>query len=181
MVFLFKNVMLAWSDPAHDLVELRDVAEAKGFRVIAAGAFIGEHSYSTPERPLAAGRPDAGDLNLAVEFGRQVAAKLERNALDTPAIQGSVPYRGRISLGGTAPETDPDKCTLCGACAAVCPTGIVNVAGTVTTRAESCVMCCACLRACTFGARLLAHPVTQERRTMLQNTCGTPKTPELFL
>ena len=40
------------------LVELRDFATRQGFKVVAAGAFIGEHSYSTQERPIAAGRPN---------------------------------------------------------------------------------------------------------------------------
>jgi ferredoxin len=163
------------------LVELRDVVTTKGFKVIAAGAFIGEHSYSTAQRPIAAGRPDAGDLRLAVEFGRQVAARLERNLLDTPEIRGNVPYRQRPPLGGVAPETDPAKCTLCGACAEVCPPGIVSVADTVVTRAESCIMCCACLRACSFGARVFTHPAIAEKRAMLFSNCSAPKGPELFV
>lgn len=163
------------------LVELRDVATEKGFRVVAAGAFIGEHSYSTPGRPIAAGRPDAGDLDLAAEFGRLVAAKLARGDFATPAIRGDVPYRERKSFGGIAPVTDPAKCTLCGACAAVCPTGVVSVIDKVTTRAEGCIMCCACTRACRYGARSFDHPVVEERRGLLLKNCSTPKVPELFL
>lgn len=37
------------------LIELRDIMEAGGIRTIAAGAFIGEHSFS---KVLGAGRPD---------------------------------------------------------------------------------------------------------------------------
>jgi ferredoxin len=163
------------------LVELRDVAAAKGFRVIAAGAFIGEHSYSTPDRPIAGGRPDAPDLELAREFGRQVAAKLMRGDLATPTIRGDVPYRERKTFGGIAPETDRGKCTLCGACAAVCPTGIVSVADRVVTRAASCIMCCACIRACRFEARIFDHPVIEERRALLLKNCAEPKQPEIFI
>ena len=162
------------------LVELRDVAVEKGFQVVAAGAFVGEHSYSTPGRPIAAGRPDAGDLELAAEFGRQVAAKLARHDLATPAIRGDVPYRERKRFGGIAPVTDPAKCTLCGACAAVCPTGVVSVVGKVVTQAENCIMCCACTRACRFGARSFEHPVIDERRGLLAKNCSTPEIPELF-
>lgn len=163
------------------LVELRDLAAARGFRVVAAGAFIGEHSYSTAERPIAAGRPDAADLELAADFGRRVAAKLARGDLAVPAIRGDVPYRERKRFGGVAPETDPGRCILCGACAAVCPTGIVSVSDRVRTRAEDCIMCCACIRACRYGARLFRHPVIEERRGLLVANCSTPKAPELFL
>ena len=163
------------------LVELRDVAAAKGFRVVAAGAFIGEHSYSTAEHPIAAGRPDAGDLQLAVQFGQQVAAKLARGGLDMPAIPGNKPYREGMKLGGVAPETDIERCTLCGRCAAVCPPGVITVSDTVVTRAAGCLMCCACLRACGAGARLFQQPLIEEKRSLLQKNCSSPKAPETFL
>ena len=44
------------------LVELRDETTCLGFTPLAAGAFIGEHSYSRPGMPVAEGRPDANDL-----------------------------------------------------------------------------------------------------------------------
>ena len=50
------------------LLELSNLSEKKGFNVIAAGAFIGEHSYSTDERPIAEGRPLKDDLDAANSF-----------------------------------------------------------------------------------------------------------------
>jgi len=163
------------------LVELCDVASAKGFRVIAAGAFIGEHSYSTPERPIAAGRPDVDDLQLARSFGEQFAAKLGRGDLSTPEINGNHPYKERVPLGGVAPETDPQRCTLCGRCAEVCPMGIVAVTDVVTTHALRCIMCCACVKVCPVAARPFNHPRIEERRDMLVKNCSVPKSPQLFL
>lgn len=52
------------------LLELRDTAVELGFMPLSAAAFIGEHSYSTPARPIAAGRPDASDLQKAECFGQ---------------------------------------------------------------------------------------------------------------
>lgn len=52
------------------LLELRDTAVSLGFTPLAAGAFIGEHSYSTAEMPVAAGRPDDKDLQIASQFGK---------------------------------------------------------------------------------------------------------------
>ena len=68
------------------LVELRDVLTAQGFLPLAAGAFIGEHSYSRPGMPIAEGRPDAQDLREAETFGRQAFASLTRqlNIAETP-------------------------------------------------------------------------------------------------
>jgi len=163
------------------LVELRDVATAQGFNVIAAGAFIGEHSYSTPERPIAAGRPDAVDLRLAVKFGQDIAAKIERGDLGTPEIEGNVPYRERVKFGGVAPETDAESCILCGKCAEVCPVRVVTVSDSVTTQAENCIMCCACVKTCPVDARTFKHPMIEERRELLIKNCSTPKAPQIFL
>ncbi|MEN8686351.1 MAG: 4Fe-4S binding protein [Desulfuromonadales bacterium] len=163
------------------LVELRDVVTKQGFQVVAAAAFIGEHSYSIPARPIAAGRPNAEDLAIAKQFGRDVAAKLCNNDLSLPRIDGNMPYRERFPLGGVAPETDHDRCTLCGKCAAVCPTGVIDVADTVLTHAADCVMCCACVKICTVDARPFNHPRIEERRAMLLQNCSSPKAPTLFL
>ena len=102
------------------LVELRDVITAKGFNVIAAGAFIGEHSYSTDERPVAANRPDAGDMQKAREFGAAITNKLQGECNQTTLdIPGNTPYKERVPLGGICPETKPELCTLCKTCARV--------------------------------------------------------------
>ena len=163
------------------LVELRDVVTRQGFQVVAAAAFIGEHSYSTPERPIAAGRPNTDDLAIAEEFGQAVAAKLRSNDLSMPAIDGNTPYRERVPLGGVAPETISGKCTLCGKCAEICPTGVIDVSATVSTNAADCVMCCACVKICAVDARPFNHPRIEERRALLLQNCRTPKAPVLFL
>ena len=163
------------------LVELRDVAIAQGFNVIAAGAFIGEHSYSTQERPIAAGRPNGEDLSMAVKFGQDIAAKIELNDFHTPEIDGNVPYKERVKFGGVAPETNAESCILCGRCAEVCPVGIITVSNSVTTQAENCIMCSACVKICPVEARSFNHPVIEERRELLIKNCSTPKRPEIFL
>ena len=47
------------------LAELQDLLEDAGFKVVAAAAFIGEHSYSRPAMPVAEGRPDSADIFLS--------------------------------------------------------------------------------------------------------------------
>ncbi len=163
------------------LIELRDLSVAKGFDVIAAGAFIGEHSFSTATHPIAAGRPDTADLKLAVQFGKQVAAKLAGGPVDTPDMEGHVPYKERPKLGGKAPETDAEQCILCGKCAEVCPAGTIAIDLSVTTNAEHCIMCCACVKACEVHARHFSHPRIEEKRVILQKNCCKPKTPAIFI
>lgn len=164
------------------LVELRDVAVAKGFQVVAAGAFIGEHSYSTDGRPIAANRPDTADLQLAAEFGEAIARRLQTGEESpTPIIPGNTPYRERVQLGGVAPETDPELCTLCGRCAAVCPTFVIKVEKMVLTEAAHCLMCCACVKICPEQARQMKHPAVEAKREMLVRNCAERKEPVWFL
>lgn len=164
------------------LVELRDVVTAKGFQVVAAGAFIGEHSYSTPDRPIAAGRPDENDLRLASEFGQKVRAKVAGGDLSSPEIEGNTPYRERVQFGGIAPETDKGNCTLCNRCVNACPVAVIKIEnGTVETFAENCIMCVACVRSCQDDARFFTHPFIEERRSMLIKNCSTPKQPKTFV
>ncbi len=163
------------------LVELRALSVANGFHVVAAGAFIGEHSFSTPTQPIAAGRPDAEDLKRAVQFGKQVATKLVGGTVDTPDMEGHVPYKDRPKLGGKAPETDDEQCILCGKCAEVCPSGSIAVDLSVTTNTENCIMCCACVKECEVQARHFSHPSIEEKRAILHKNCCKPKTPAIFI
>lgn len=164
------------------LVELRDAAISKGFAVVAAAAFVGEHSYSTAEQPIAAGRPDAADLSKAREFGALAAAKIAAGNLSpAPAIPGDFPYKERVPLGGIAPDTEQVLCTLCGACAEACPTFAVAVGRSVVTVARDCIKCCACTRVCPAGARSLTHPMVAARRDMLIENCSSRKEPSIFI
>ena len=50
---------------------------SEGTRILrgGCGCIWGEHSYSTPERPIAAGRPNHSDLNEALNFGLAIREK----------------------------------------------------------------------------------------------------------
>jgi ferredoxin len=131
--------VVAYGNRAYEdaLLELRDLVTETGFVPVAAGAFLGEHSFSTEAVPLAHGRPDAQDARVATAFGGRVREALEGlDALDQlPAlpVPGSRPYKEVGSGRGVAPLTREAICTLCGDCATACPTGAVAVEGTVRT------------------------------------------------
>ena len=55
------------------LAELRDILAGDGFYPLAAGAFVGEHSFS---RVLGAGRPDAADFAKADELAALIAERI---------------------------------------------------------------------------------------------------------
>lgn len=165
------------------LLELNNIAVAAGFVPAAAGAFIGEHSYSTSDFPLAAGRPDAEDCRLASDFGRRIKEKLagttDPASLLPLAIPGNLPYRERSVRTPFSPATNAAACRKCGVCTAVCPVGAV--ADGVNSGSAACLLCHACVRQCPAGARSLSQPRLREVRQWLHREFSTPRQPELFL
>ena len=167
------------------LVELRDLARELGFVPVAAAAFVGEHSFSSAQYPVAPGRPDDADRAMARDFGARVRALLagtaSLSALDEPAIPGNVPYREGAQALGISPQTDAGLCVLCGQCAEACPAGAVSLReDAVETDAARCLVCCACTRACPAGARVMLHPRILDFGKMLSEKFARRAEPEFF-
>ena len=82
---------------------------------MAAGAFIGEHSFSRKGMPIAEGRPDESDLNQATEFGKKIIEELEKvscvECLSALEVKGNFPYRVKGPSTPQAPVTDNDLCS----------------------------------------------------------------------
>ena len=152
------------------------VAE-RGFVPVAAGAFVGEHSYSTPGTPIAEGRPDTQDLAEAAAFGARIGRKLahgETGPIDaaklrephTPLlsklrfIRFVLGYRRRQKRTPAVllPAGDAARCTQCGRCVALCPTQAIARGDELHTDPARCIRCCACVKGCAFGARTFETP-----------------------
>jgi ferredoxin len=166
------------------LLELRDVALAAGFRPIAAGAFIGEHSFSNNTTPIAVGRPDAEDLRKAVEFGRKVHQKMRNmRALDEMSmlqVPGNIPYKERGMLSNISPVTQVSVCANCGKCSLICPTAAISLRDTAVTDQSVCIRCCACVRTCPAEARTMEDPRIRQVAEWLSINYCKRKEPETY-
>jgi len=163
------------------LLELNAFVEMRGFKVIAGGTFIGEHSYSSVKNPIAVGRPNADDLLYATEFGQKIKAKIL--AAETSENLYGVDVRNiqrpkqpffplfrflhklmKLRKNGTvfpaAPwVVDVEACVHCGFCANVCPSGAIVRGNELETDLEKCIRCCACVKSCKSHARIYDTPL----------------------
>ena len=166
------------------LLELKNMAEDGGFVPLAAGAFIGEHSFSGNEFIIAQNRPDKEDLDKAFAFGRKIAGMLER--IKTPrdighlTVPGQVPYKEAVARGPMDFIQVTDDCDGCGACVPVCPENAVDEANRYATRPDRCIYCCACIKACPPGARIMKEGPLKGIAKMLSETCSSREEPETF-
>ncbi|MFO7568321.1 MAG: EFR1 family ferrodoxin [Smithellaceae bacterium] len=142
------------------LIEWRDILESRGFRVIAAGAFIGEHSFS---RILGANRPDAQDMLRVTEFALRIREKLIafENTPKTVSVPGKQPYQpyyrpkdkdgNSVAIHKVVPKTSGD-CISCGLCVSLCPMGSID-ADDESIMTGICIKCCACIKNCPMEAK----------------------------
>lgn len=144
------------------LIELRDEAIKLGFIPVAGGAFIGEHSYSTKEYPVAANRPDSEDLRQAENFGKEVAEKLESvqdiNTLPLLNVKGNIPYLAVKAGQPSTPTTIEDMCVQCEHCVDICPVGTIRMEDKIVSNPEECIQCCVCVKECPNEARSYITP-----------------------
>ena len=167
------------------LLELKNLAIELGFVPIAGGAFVGEHSFATKDLPIANGRPDSLDVQKAMEFGARIKEKIaslqsadRQMVLDIP---GRFPYEGGARSMTIAPLVREDTCTVCGTCAAVCPTSAIAINGRVTTKIDLCIRCCACIKSCPTDSRYWEDGMMKKITTWLNENCTARKEPQIFL
>lgn len=166
------------------LLELQEIAAARGFRVVAGAAFIGEHSFSTAELPIAEGRPDKEDLDKAREFGRTLAAALAgylKGGAVKLDIPGNIPYKEGMTNLPFAPVVDHEACTRCGICVEKCPAGALSLKAEIVTDVDSCILCASCIKVCPEQAVSLKSTPMAEKMAALHEHCSVRKEPQLFM
>lgn len=95
-------------------------------------------------------------------------------------VPGGRPYRKVEAGQAVAPLMCETACTLCGSCAAVCPTAAITVADAVSTNAERCILCNACVNKCPSGTRRLKVEWVRKAMAWLSTHCAERKEPETF-
>ncbi|MFK4785243.1 EFR1 family ferrodoxin [Fusobacterium sp. MFO224] len=172
------------------LIELRDILKKDGFKPIAAGAFIGEHSFS---KTLGKNRPDEKDLSLATKFADDIFNKISSTNFDCNELieVNGTPYPYRyyykprdskgvpVDIRKVKPLTN-DKCINCGLCASICPMESINPEN-VTEITGICIKCCACVKECPVGAKYYDDENYLYHQHELEDQFMRRAEPELFI
>lgn len=129
------------------VLELHYIMTNCGFRTVAAGAFIAQHSIFPK---VGKARPDGADMAEIKEFAAKAVNLLADNFGDIN-IPGNRPYKvpGGIPIWPTASR----RCTACGACARLCPTGAIDPASPKGVDKTKCIKCGRCIVVCPAKVR----------------------------
>jgi len=167
------------------LLEMKDIAISRGFLPVAAAAFIGEHSFSTKDKPIAAGRPDLEDINDAEKFGELIRKKMLEHDVNSAnkhvEVPGDFPYREWRKIPAQPPVSNEDLCIKCNKCELACPVNAIKIDQQVLTDTDLCIFCCACVKECPASARKVTDSTLLNIRERLFNSCTERKKPEMFL
>lgn len=129
------------------VLELHDLMTEQGFRTISAAAFIAQHSIFPK---VGKARPDAEDMSDIKLFAEKSAAMVAKG-FGKISLPGNRPYKvpGGIPIYPTASK----KCSACGACARLCPTGAIDPTSPKGVDKTKCIKCGRCIVVCPTKAR----------------------------
>ena len=129
---------------------------------------------------FATGRPDESDKKELVMFAKQIADKIKD--LQRPEklkLPGNYPYREY--KGVPLKPKAGSKCTNCGRCAKLCPTGAIPETNPRMTDPHLCISCMRCVNVCPNKARTVSKIKLKAASIKMKKNCSGRKENELFI
>lgn len=157
------------------LLELKTVCEKKGFKTIAAGAFIAPHMLCAG---VATDRPNEEDFAALDSFAKGIIGNMGQKK--EIKVKGNIPFKVYEKFP-FSPCAD-DKCNNCDICVSVCPTGAIVAEDPKSTDKTKCILCFACVRDCPQKARGVKSRLFKVALYLLtKKLARNHKKPEVFL
>jgi len=138
------------------LYHMVKILSNNNFNVLAAGTFIGQHSYSDIV-PVAIGRPDKTDLEKAYNFGAEGMNTSNSLSLEDIPVQRDMFSKSK-NYNPIRPVFKPEKCNHCRICSKGCPINIISpeTGNWLNQEAKKqCIGCMACVSSCKNKARFV--------------------------
>jgi ferredoxin len=161
-------------DEGTALPDLYTLVKKLAYVVVGAGSFVGEHTLSTDEMPIAKGRPNAQDLLQATQFGQLILQKVRKASnwheisveIAQPQADCVDPILNRLKESGTqnegtrrftrTPFADMRVCNQCGVCARMCPMCAIDP-HTFRIDERLWFHCFSCVKRCPKNARKIIY------------------------
>ncbi|MEF9951584.1 MAG: 4Fe-4S dicluster domain-containing protein [Clostridium sp.] len=159
------------------LLEIKNTLKENGFNVIAAGAFIGEHSYTDK---VGCNRPNGIDICEMKSFGESIKAKILKGDTSEVSVDGNYPYKEGKKSPKFSPKTNKD-CIDCNKCIGLCPVNAIDSNNPRITDIDKCIKCCACIKGCPKNAKYMKSVTYSFFVNFLKTTCSEPKKSKLFI
>lgn len=166
------------------LIELKMRLEDRGFTVVSAAAFIGQHTHSAK---IATGRPDTNDLSIAMDFGKKTVSGIYRDAPHVNLkLKGDYPFTWQgfdptfIPIGypprpRLVTTEDCDECLLC---IQNCPWQAITPDR--TRNYSKCMICYRCVKNCPSQAVRITGEEFLAILPQFEAMCSRRCEPELF-
>ncbi len=138
------------------LYQMVEILSNNNFNVLAAGTFIGQHSYSDIV-PVAIGRPDKTDLEKAYNFGSEILNTANCLSLEDIPVQRDM-FSKSENYSPIQPVFKLEKCNHCRVCSKRCPVNIISheTGNWLNQEAKKqCIGCMACVSSCKEKARFV--------------------------
>lgn len=175
-------IVCVYGNRAYDdtLIELKDIVEAHGFKLVSAAAVIAQHSIFPK---MAEGRPDADDMEKLHEFAvnsKELLSQISKmSAVSRLMVKGNRPYRDTKPIP-LHPEGSKSKCTSCHVCAKMCPVGAISMEEPYKTNEKKCISCGRCIVVCPEHARHFGGLLYKTASWKFEKDYAEPKQPEFF-
>ena len=176
------------------LTEMKERAEKSGFRVVAMGAFVAQHTMAAE---VGTGRPDAKDEAIMVDFGRKAYEKAlagDYNLTHSPGTHWSSSEEFNKIVAFREQSKEPydfplkwrakkisDDCIKCKTCVRNCPADAIDI-DNKTFNLEACIGCYGCINRCPKHAISSASSEVEEfMKGFIETFKVTRLEPDIFL
>lgn len=180
------------------LIVMKEAMEKRGFRMAAAGAFIGQHSH-LPH--IGSNRPDKKDASIQKKFGRDIYKKIIVNKdfsfnhslkINWPQNEGfsSILKCAYVSfkpgIGCSVPRfmnelNISDSCVKCKRCVAHCPVQAIIFEDRIKINRDKCIGCYGCANICPVKAIKFISPSMGSIIQKVSNHRSERKEPTIFI